>query len=105
MSVAPAQSIVVTGPDSGPGPPLARTSLMRSSSTITVALSIGSAPVQSIRNAFVNAVMLICGDLPGSARTAGGERSARAAPYGYRATTLASYIHTFSSARGVHSTD
>src|SRR5439155_3007194 len=59
MSVAPAQSIVVTGPGSAPDPPLARTSLIRSSSTITVAPSTGSAPVQSIRNALVKTVRLI----------------------------------------------
>ena len=47
--------------------------------------STGSAPVQSIRNAFVNTL-----------------RAMVAIPY--RATILASYIQTFSSARGVHST-
>ena len=53
---------------------------MRSSSTTTAAPSTGSAPVQSIRKALVKTVRLIA------------------------AITFASYIHTFSSARGVHST-
>jgi hypothetical protein len=45
--------------------------------------------VQSIRNAFVKTVMAIV---------------AISVMSGYRATILASYIQTFSSARGVHST-
>ena len=60
---------------------------MRSSSTTTAAPSRGSAPVQSIRKALVKTIRLM-------------RRSSRR----YRATTFASYIHTFSSGRGDHST-
>src|SRR5262249_55885957 len=71
MRVAPWQSWVVTGPGSGPTFPLATTSLMRSSSTTTAAPSRGSAPVQSMRKAFVKTVRLIAsrggGGLDGAA--------------------------------------
>src|SRR4029453_904728 len=59
MSVAPRQSSVVTGPESGPTLPFGRTSLIRSSSTTTAAPPIGSAPVQSISTALVRTVRLI----------------------------------------------
>src|SRR5438128_2897597 len=64
ISVAPLQSIVVTGPGNAPAFPCGRTSLIRSSSTTTAAASIGSAPVQSTRNAFVNTVILIASPSP-----------------------------------------
>src|SRR5438128_6519039 len=59
ISVAPLQSMVVTGPGSAPTLPWRTTSLTRSSSTTTAAPSTGSPPVQSIRNVFANTVMLI----------------------------------------------
>src|SRR5262245_16661469 len=59
ISVAPLRSSVVTGPGSGPTFPFGSTSLIFSSSTTTAAPSIGSAPVQSMRNALVNTVRLM----------------------------------------------
>src|SRR5262245_58023615 len=57
MSVLPPRSSVVTRLGSAPTCPLGAMSLIRSSSTTTAAPSMGSAPVQSIRNALVKTVM------------------------------------------------
>ena len=57
MRVRPPRSSVSTRPGSGPTRPDAMTSTMRSPSTTTAAPSIGSLPVQSIRNALVNTVI------------------------------------------------
>jgi hypothetical protein len=84
MSVLPWRSSVVTRPGNAPTWPFGAISLIRSSSTTTAAPSMGSAPVQSIRNALVKTVMAMV-------------------TISYFATILASYIQTFSSARGVHS--
>src|SRR5512145_1556414 len=63
MSVLPLRSSVVTRPGREPTTPLVATSLMRSSSTTTAAPSTGSAPVQSMRNAFVKTVRLMIGSV------------------------------------------
>ena len=57
MRVRPPRSSVSTRPGSGPTRPDEMTSTMRSPSTTTAAPSIGSLPVQSIRNALVNTVI------------------------------------------------